>query len=304
MTPGLCPVCSSDQVDLYWPQVWQSPKQRVFRCQSCLVLFLWPMLGKEAVAELHVRFSEQIMRRTVTRHKETPEETYSRRVSQEHDRRRRLEPHIRSCRSALEIGGGCGNFIGELLKQGLVNKAALVDLCGEHREFARNTFPGLICAATLGELPPASFDTIFMFHVLEHVEDPVEFLTECGGLLSPGGRIMIEVPCSADPLLSLYDCAAYKNFYFQPMHPFVYHRQALSTLFRKTGLLTGDFIHLQRYSLSNHLQWLAHGRPGGNDKYSVILGHASQDTYREALEKNGTTDTLMAITGNCDRTHR
>ena len=37
-------------------------------------------------------------------------------------------------------------------------------------------------------------DVIAMFHVLEHLEDPVEVLEECRSVLADDGRLFIEVP--------------------------------------------------------------------------------------------------------------
>ncbi len=37
-------------------------------------------------------------------------------------------------------------------------------------------------------------DAVAMFHVLEHLDDPVEVLRECRSLLAKNGRLFIEVP--------------------------------------------------------------------------------------------------------------
>jgi 2-polyprenyl-3-methyl-5-hydroxy-6-metoxy-1,4-benzoquinol methylase len=43
-------------------------------------------------------------------------------------------------------------------------------------------------------LPPAGFDNITLFHVLEHVPDPRALLERCRTLLRPGGVLFIAVP--------------------------------------------------------------------------------------------------------------
>ena len=43
-------------------------------------------------------------------------------------------------------------------------------------------------------LPPQSFDTITLFHVLEHVPDPGKLLTLCHDLLRAQGILVIAVP--------------------------------------------------------------------------------------------------------------
>ncbi|HWF05075.1 MAG TPA: class I SAM-dependent methyltransferase, partial [Candidatus Angelobacter sp.] len=43
-------------------------------------------------------------------------------------------------------------------------------------------------------LPPASFDNITLFHVLEHVPDPAQLIDRCRDLLRPRGVLVVAVP--------------------------------------------------------------------------------------------------------------
>jgi SAM-dependent methyltransferase len=63
---------------------------------------------------------------------------------------------------------------------------------------ARRTLAGqgeLMCA-TLQEssLPMSSFDAVTLWDVLEHVQDPLQFMSACGALLKPGGHLFVNVP--------------------------------------------------------------------------------------------------------------
>lgn len=42
--------------------------------------------------------------------------------------------------------------------------------------------------------PDARFDSVSMYHVLEHTPDPVSMLAECRRILSPNGEIVVGVP--------------------------------------------------------------------------------------------------------------
>lgn len=44
------------------------------------------------------------------------------------------------------------------------------------------------------ELPHDEYNVVCMYHVLEHVEEPVGLLRDIGGLLAEGGLLVIEVP--------------------------------------------------------------------------------------------------------------
>ncbi len=46
----------------------------------------------------------------------------------------------------------------------------------------------------LASFAPASFDAVTLWDVLEHVPEPVGFMTLCGKLLKPGGKLLVNVP--------------------------------------------------------------------------------------------------------------
>jgi SAM-dependent methyltransferase len=295
MTPEPCPLCGATDVTPYWPRVWQSPGRAVYACAACRVLFVWPQLDPEATAALYTGYADHLAARGVIDRPETAAQTFARRAPAQGYRRRILAPYLPDGAAVAEIGGGCGNFIGPLWAEGRLSAAALVEPCPPHREFAAERFPGLVCAADVAELAPRRFDVLVALHVLEHIAQPGPFLTCCAGLLAPGGRLVLETPSAADPLLSLYDCAAYKDFYFQPMHHYVYGEDALRRLLGAHGFTALAFEHVQRYPLSNHLAWLSKGRPGGDGPLDALLGGACQDAYRERLRAARRTDTVFGI---------
>ena len=49
-----------------------------------------------------------------------------------------------------------------------------------------------------------TFHIVVLFHVLEHVLDPVSFLRSLSQVLRPDGRLVIEVPNVADILVVVY----------------------------------------------------------------------------------------------------
>jgi SAM-dependent methyltransferase len=62
-------------------------------------------------------------------------------------------------------------------------------------ETARRALGIEIVATPIESLPAdAQFDLIIMFHVLEHIGDPLTLLRECAKRLAPGGRLITNVP--------------------------------------------------------------------------------------------------------------
>ncbi|MBT8371034.1 MAG: class I SAM-dependent methyltransferase [Deltaproteobacteria bacterium] len=136
------------------------------------------------------------------------------------------------------------------------------------------------------------YDFICLFHVLEHVEKPLEFLTTIKKAMSGQGTLIIEVPSLLDPMLSLYNCEAYSSFYFSSQHPYVYSPDSLQHLMEQCDFQTKEVITFQRYGLENHLNWLSQGRPGGNEVYRQLFRNLESD-YIADLEQCGKTDTVI-----------
>jgi SAM-dependent methyltransferase len=289
-----CIVCKTANTRLYWNRVWATDDTRVYQCLDCQALFLSPVMTEKEAGQYYGNYAEHLSKRGVSTRKVTSQEAYDHREKAQQYRFDLLLPKLKKPAKMLEIGGGYGNFIGKFVERGLAIEPAFVEANPERLNFACKKF-SLQGYETIDAIKDKQFDLILMFHVLEHISEPVQFIKTCKDLLSPGGSIIIEVPCSEDPLLSLFDCNEYKNFYFQPMHPVIYNESSLRFLFDYCGLSPDVFLYEQRYGLSNHFQWLAKGRPGGNKIFEAVFGLSCDLDYRKQLRKNKKTDTIFGI---------
>jgi hypothetical protein len=138
------------------------------------------------------------------------------------------------------------------------------------------------------------FDFICLFHVLEHILAPVDFLSKIHELMLSHSLLIIEVPSIHDPLLSLYNNEAFSKFYFSSQHPYVYSPASLQRLMEYSDFQTIEVLNFQRYGLENHLNWLSRAKPGGNEQFQRIFGGLDSE-YITALEQYGKTDTVLWI---------
>lgn len=99
---------------------------------------------------------------------------------------------------------------------------------------------------------------------------PGKYATAAGNKIAGGGRIIIEVPSSADALLTLYKCTPFSEFTYWSCHLYLFNAANLPILAKKAGLKLEYINHIQRYPLSNHLYWLAKGKPGGHQVWFFI----------------------------------
>ncbi len=195
----------------------------------------------------------------------------------------------------LEIGSGAGDFLWHLSQLFPTTEIASLEV-DQNTKTAREKLPKLQAFFAFQEIHDnkETFDIICMFHVLEHIIHPEEFLHNCLKALSPNGKIIIEVPSLHDPLLTLYESQAYRKFYFQCQHPFVYSPESLGRLLKHQGFTLDQVVAHQRYGLENHLHWLVHEKPGRHEIFLDIFKEIEGD-YIRALEQSGHTDSIIII---------
>lgn len=130
----------------------------------------------------------------------------------------------------LEVGCGDGQSLafmrdlGGVTVEGIEPDVAQAALASER---GIECFAGLLESFDPGE---RRYDQVQMFHVLEHVVDPVDALLRMRRLLAPGGRLLIEVPDVRQPY------GALEGNFFQNAHLFSYSASTLAALFSRAGL--------------------------------------------------------------------
>ena len=134
-----------------------------------------------------------------------------------------------------------------------------------------------------------------MFHVLEHLKDPIEYLINLKSLLAENGVIVIEVPNANDALLSLYGCEKFSDFTYWESHLFLFDNTTLTTLVKRAGLKIRFLEQIQRYPLSNTMYWLSKGKPGGHREWAMLSNSTLDREYENTLARLGIADTIVAI---------
>lgn len=138
------------------------------------------------------------------------------------------------------------------------------------------------------------YDIVCLFHVLEHILHPGQFLKKIRMFIHAKSLVIIEVPSLFDPLLTLYNCKSYYQFYFQSQHPYVYSPPSLVRLMEFYGFKTKEVICYQRYGIDNHLNWLVNERPGGSESLKDVFVQ-TEEKYFLDLENSGKTDSVLWV---------
>ena len=192
----------------------------------------------------------------------------------------------------LDFGCGEGDFLRKVKKH-------CIDVCGVELQQdyvdALNS-DGISCVNNLDEIDDNSIDICVSFHVIEHLPNPLDTLSLLKKKIVSGGMIVIEVPHSNDFLLSSLSNDSFKQFTLWSQHLVLHTRESLHRMLDYVGFKDVLIEGIQRYPLSNHLNWLANNKPGGHRSYlSAIDAPSLHEAYSNALSKIDATDTLTAV---------
>ena len=212
----------------------------------------------------------------------------------ERDAQRRFKSNLKfvAGKRVGDFGCGSGDFL-SLVKPYCENVLG-IELQQNYVDLLNSN--GITCTNDLANVENKSLDIIVSFHVIEHLPNPLNTLSELISKIVSGGQILIEVPHANDFLLSTVCCDEFKQFTLWSQHMVLHTRETLRKTLEYVGLQDIQIEGVQRYPLSNHLSWLVNGEPGGHKSpISIIDSDALSEVYQNSLARIDATDTLVAI---------
>lgn len=189
----------------------------------------------------------------------------------------------------IDFGSSTGRFI-ELAKDN-VNRIIGVEPNERQRAYANEQ--NRLTYSSLQDVPSIQANVITMFHVLEHIRNPIQVLKDLQPFLAPDGVIIVEVPNVEDALISKYAIEEFATYYWHPAHSYYFSPDTLRAISEKAGY-KAELIPVQRYGLNNHLQWLYNRVPGILDT-SELISESTNTSYRNDLCERFICDTIWAI---------
>lgn len=115
-----------------------------------------------------------------------------------------LADHVRFAMGAVEgegpvldIGCGGGSFLNALGQKGVGGAGADTSRQAAQVCWSQYGIPAVNASLPFLPFRPGAFQTVTMFHVLEHLPDPMMTLEAIWDLLPPGGRLVLQVPNAA-----------------------------------------------------------------------------------------------------------
>ena len=191
-----CPLCGATAARLLIPTSIPSaagPAYHVVACTACELRYTRPLPD---AAEFEALYPPGYHTDNSTRlwSRDFPRVVLERWVMWE--RRRDLAALPRG--RVLDVGCGNGGFLVGLKARGWTVQGT--DTSAPGCEVARSRgIPDYHGDLARAGFPDGSFDAVTLWHVLEHVADPLAELAEIRRILRPGGRLVVQVP-DADSL--------------------------------------------------------------------------------------------------------
>lgn len=194
----------------------------------------------------------------------------------------------------IDIGTGAGGILD------LLSPIASETMAVEPQERARNSLIelGYKVFSSVNDVPCTDIEVATLFHVFEHLTDPVETLEILRNKMLQGAKVIIEVPHAKDFLISFLDLESFKSFTFWSEHLILHTRDSLRVFLEKAGFPNISIRGYQRYPLANHLHWLAKGKPGGHIVWDHLRTSMLDMAYSDMLAQIDNTDTLIAVATN------
>jgi predicted Zn finger-like uncharacterized protein len=270
-----CPLCKKKDYRIVYEKVAQMPEADVVRCNHCNHVFTY----LETEIDTNSLYSDEIYKIVENRNS-----IFDKILSFEYNRvLKKIKILKPGKKSLLDFGSGKGKFGSLATMDGWQVKC--VETSIERAQYATSTY-GLEVNTnpySSGKIFDSEFDVLTLFHVLEHLSEPVDLLGELTKAnLEEDALIVIEVP-NFNSLQS--KLAKHKWIHLDvPRHVSHFTTESLGFILKETNL-----IPVKKSFFSWHL-----GVLGMLDSFLKILGYKRNIIYE--LKNKRTFLLLLTIT--------
>ena len=258
---GDCPLCGAETGEILTTCLRRGTGT-VFLCGACDHGFLITGTSFDAKEYYATEYRKEVSHAAAAAATD-PRELFDVYSQYQDERLRIISPYLSRSTTVLEVGASAGQFLTHIKDK--VVKTDAIELDKACSEFLRVELGIDADSEFLRESRFASerYDVVCSFQVLEHVENPVTFLSEIRQSMKDGGRAFIEVPNLHDSLLTVWNVENYRAFYYHSAHLHYFTETSLRKVAQSAGFRPEEteVVFTQDYNLLNHLNWLMNGTP-------------------------------------------
>ena len=203
----------------------------------------------------------------------------------------RMLSQMMANKSWLDIGAGTGGALDQFSQ--IAQKTVAVEPIKAARVELEKS--GYVVYPSVYDVPDNNFEIATLFHVFEHMTNPIGTLKEIHSKLANNGRIIVEVPHANDLLISFFKDEEFYRHTFWSEHLILHTRNSLKLFLKEAGFTNVVIKGHQRYPLSNHLHWLNKGAPAGHIKWNMLNSDDLLESYANMLSSIDMNDSLIAF---------
>ena len=163
-------------------------------------------------------------------------------------------------KNILEIGCSLGYFLKLLRDKGVIPYG--IELNKKRANYVNKVLE-INCAESLEEYENSGkrFHKIFLFYVLEYIQNPVGYLRRLINLLNEGGKIILITPNLNDFIKEGLQNVAFKNFFYDENAINYFTEKSIRKVVSALSVTKYKLHTKQNYSFINHLNWYLTNAP-------------------------------------------
>jgi 2-polyprenyl-3-methyl-5-hydroxy-6-metoxy-1,4-benzoquinol methylase len=174
-----CRNCNSKEVENFYNKVWSVDNGSVYKCAKCELIFIDPIMSEDEEQEFYKNYNEHVKKRGVI--VENSVEEFHEKSKIIANERLSVVKQFFQNKKVLEVGSSTGAFL--TLLDGCDTNAC--ELATDNLNYSKQFINGK-AYSSIDEVKENDFDVICMYHVFEHIRNPIEFLNTCKPLLNGG----------------------------------------------------------------------------------------------------------------------
>ena len=176
---SLCKICLSHRAEFYCDKY----SIDVIKCLGCGLIYVDKIKAEEDIKK---HYSEDYFKPYLKDSGVHLKKRFKKRIKE--------IKKIKFPGNLFDVGAGAGFFLKLAADEGY--KTYGVELSRWAAKYAKDNFDLDIFPGKLNDagFSPGAFDVVTLWHVLEHVVDPKDFLSQVSSLLKSGGLLAVEVP--------------------------------------------------------------------------------------------------------------
>jgi 2-polyprenyl-3-methyl-5-hydroxy-6-metoxy-1,4-benzoquinol methylase len=275
-------ISTEDSIRPYYPQVRDNEDISVLKCEKSGVIFLSDTK--------HMDISHYENKDSFEYWQTDDRQIAVSKFREDIHRRKKILEYVVHNSKWMDVGTGNGGLLDELKHS--VKELVAVEPQQMVKQNLQNL--GYTAYSAIDDVLENEFDIVTLFHVLEHIVEPIDALKVAHSKMKEGGKIYVEVPHANDFLISNLNSESFKKFTFWSEHLILHTRESLTAFLKESGFRDINITGCQRHPLANHLYWLSKNEPGGHKKWDYLRTNALDESYEQMLQSLDKTDTLIA----------